>query len=45
MNYSKCTHVKVEISIENKESDLPAFISCSVVGVVLSDVSVYSVQC
>lgn len=26
------------------ESDLPAFISCSVVGVVLSDVSVYSIQ-
>lgn len=28
----------------SKESDLPAFISCSVVRVVLGDVSVYSIQ-
>lgn len=30
---------------ECKDTDLPAFISCSVVGVVLGDVSVYSIQC
>lgn len=27
-----------------EDSDLPAFISCSVVGVVLGDVGIYSIQ-
>lgn len=31
--------------VKKRDSDLPAFVSCSVVGVVLCDVSVYSIQC
>lgn len=31
--------------VKTGETDLPAFVSCSVVGVVLCDVRVYSIQC
>lgn len=33
------------MGLNDEDSDLPAFISCSVVGIVLGDVGVYSIQC